>query len=159
MKIRKARLTDVRDVRKIVNEFAERQEMLPLAYDELYEGIRDFIVCDVKGSIKGVCALHLLWDDNKGRGAGTMLAEIRSLAVAETHQGSGIGKALVKNCLAEAGKLGISRVFALTYRPDFFKKLGFREIARSRLPHRVWADCRKCHKFPECDEHAVIIRI
>ena len=133
--------------------------MLPLALDELYEGIRDFIVCEVNGSIKGVCALHLLWDDNKGKGAGTMLAEIRSLAVKETNQGSGIGKYLVRECLKEAEELGVKKVFALTYRREFFKKLGFREIERARLPHRVWEDCRKCHKFPECDEQAVIFRL
>jgi len=159
LKIRKATLADAIDIRKIVNEFARRGEMLPLALDELYEGIRDFIVCEVNGSIKGVCALHLLWDDNKGKGAGTMLAEIRSLAVKETNQGSGIGKYLVRECLKEAEELGVKKVFALTYRREFFKKLGFREIERARLPHRVWEDCRKCHKFPECDEQAVIFRL
>lgn len=157
MKIRKATIADVKEIRQIVNEFAGREEMLPLAYNELYEGIRDFIVSEDRGSIKGVCALHLLWDDNKGKGTGTILAEIRSLAVKETHQGSGIGKSLVRKCLEDARKLGVHKVFALTYRPEFFKRLGFKEIDRAKLPHRVWEDCRKCHKFPECDEHAVIL--
>lgn len=159
MTIRKATTADVKDIRQIVNDFARREEMLPLALDELYEGIRDFFVSEDNGSIKGVCALHLLWDDNKGKGSGTMLAEIRSLAVKESSQRSGIGKSLVCRCVKEAEHLGIKKVFALTYRPEFFKKLGFEEIKRSRLPHRVWEDCRKCHKFPECDEHAVIIRL
>lgn len=157
MKIRKATIADAKEIRQIVNEFAGREEMLPLAYNELYEGIRDFIVSEDGGSIKGVCALHLLWDDNKGKGTGTILAEIRSLAVKETHQRRGIGKTLVRKCLEDARKLGVHKVFALTYRPEFFKRLGFKEIDRAKLPHRVWEDCRKCHKFPECDEHAVIL--
>ncbi|MBF0558413.1 MAG: N-acetyltransferase [Nitrospirae bacterium] len=159
MRIRKATIADAKEIRQIVNEFARKEFMLPLAFDELYEGIRDFIVSEDNGSIRGVCALHLLWDDNKGKGSGTMLAEIRSLAVKETHQSSGIGKSLVRRCIKEAEGLGVRKVFALTYRPEFFKKLGFKEIERAKLPHRVWEDCRKCYKFPECDEHAVILTL
>jgi amino-acid N-acetyltransferase len=68
----------------------------------------------------------------------------------------GIGKTLVKRCLKEAKELGLKRVFALTYNPEFFKKLGFVNIDKSSLPQKIWGDCLRCHKFPECDEHAVI---
>lgn len=148
MKIRKAKITDVKQIQKFVNEFAKKEEMLPRALNELYEGLRDFVIYEDSGIIKGVCALRILWED---------LAEIRSLAVKETDQRQGIGKSLVRKCLKEAADLGISRVFALTYQPDFFKTLGFREIDKAKLPQKIWGDCLKCPKFPECDEHAVII--
>jgi amino-acid N-acetyltransferase len=148
--IRKATIADAKDIRQLVNEFAKKEEMLPLALNGLYEGIRDFIVYDDNGVISGVCALHVLWED---------LAEVRSLAVRESHQQRGIGKALVRKCLTEAEDIGIKKIFALTYRPEFFKKIGFKEIDRAKLPHRVWEDCRKCHKFPECDEHAVMLTL
>ncbi|MGD0282975.1 MAG: N-acetyltransferase [Dissulfurispiraceae bacterium] len=150
MGIRKATIADAKDIRQLVNEFAKKEEMLPLALNGLYEGIRDFIVYDDNGVISGVCALHVLWED---------LAEVRSLAVRESHQQRGIGKALVRKCLTEAEDIGIKKIFALTYRPEFFKKIGFKEIDRAKLPHRVWEDCRKCHKFPECDEHAVMLTL
>lgn len=121
--------------------------MLPRALNELYESIRDFFVYEIDGQIVGVCALRILWED---------LAEVRSLAVLPEFQRSGIGRALVKRCLKEAVDLGIKRVFALTYRPDFFKKNGFVDIDKAKLPQKIWGDCLKCHKFPECDEHAVI---
>ena len=102
-KIRKAVITDIKQIQKIVNEFARKEEMLPRALNELYESIRDFFVYDYEGTIVGVCALRILWED---------LAEIRSLAVQKEYQHSGIGKALVRKCLKEAKDLGIKRVLA-----------------------------------------------
>jgi len=121
--------------------------MLPRPLSELYEGMRDFIVCEDNGKILGACALHIIWED---------LAEVRSLAVDRGYQKMGIGKALVRRCLKEAKELGLKRVFALTYNPKFFKKLGFVDIDKSSLPQKIWGDCLRCHKFPECDENAVI---
>ncbi len=150
MKIRKATVPDIKQIHKFVNEFARKEEMLPRALNELYEGMRDFVVYDDEGIIKGVCALRILWED---------LAEIRSLAVREEYQKLGIGRSLVKKCLKEAKDLGIKRVFALTYHPDFFKHMGFKETAKNKLPQKIWGDCMKCPKFPECNEHAVIIHL
>jgi len=121
--------------------------MLPRSLSELYESMRDFIVCKDNGKILGVCALHIIWED---------LAEIRSLAVDRGYQKLGIGKDLVRRCLKEARDLGLKRVFALTYNPEFFKKMGFVDIDKSSLPQKIWGDCLRCHKFPECDENAVI---
>lgn len=150
MKIRKPKISDAKEIHKLVNEFAKKEAMLPRALNELYEGIRDFIVYEDKGIIKGVCALRILWED---------LAEIRSLAVKEEYQERGIGMTLLKKALKEAQDMGIKKVFALTYRPDFFKRAGFHDIDKTKLPQKIWGDCLKCHKFPDCDEHAVIITL
>jgi len=147
-KIRKAVITDTKKIQRLVNDFARKEEMLPRALNELYESLRDFIVYEDRGEVVGVCALRILWED---------LAEIRSLAVLRESQGAGIGRLLVKRCLKEAKDLGIKRVFALTYKPEFYKKNGFSDIDKAKLPQKIWGDCLKCHKFPECDEHAVII--
>lgn len=122
--------------------------MIPRALNDLYENLRDISVCEEGEQIQGVCALHVLWED---------LAEIRSLAVRADFQKAGIGKRLVKTCLNEAERLGIARVFALTYYPEFFKKVGFRDTDKSKLPQKIWGECLRCPKFPECDESAVII--
>ena len=140
----------MKEAQKLINEFARREEMIPRALNEMYEHVRDFFVCEDRGKIHGVCALHVLWDD---------LAEIRSLAVRRDFQKLGLGRMMVKKCLSEAKKLGVSRVFALTYQPGFFEQLGFREIDKSGLPQKIWGDCIRCPKFPECDEHALIIQL
>jgi amino-acid N-acetyltransferase len=148
--IRKAKASDIRAIHNLVNNFAKRHGIIPRSLNDLYEHIRDLIVCEEDGHIKGVCALHVLWED---------LAEVRSLVVKKDSQGKGIGKALVKRALKDARILGIKRVFALTYNPEFFKMLGFKDIDKSKLPQKIWGDCLKCHKFPECDEVAVIIEL
>ena len=146
--IRKAKLIDVKEIQRLINFFADRGEMLPCSLSELYERVRDFYVCEEDGEIVGTCALHLSWED---------LGEIRSLAVKESHGRRGIGTRLVEACLEEAKSLGVRRVFALTYKPDFFRRLDFQIIDKSKLPQKIWSDCVKCVKFPECDEIAMIL--
>jgi amino-acid N-acetyltransferase len=148
LKIRKARISDLKEVQKLINEFARREEMIPRSLNELYESIRDLVVCEDAGVITGVCALHILWED---------LAEVRSLAVRKEHQRMGLGRKLVRRCLSEARSLGIKKVFVLTYQPAFFKKLGFGDVDKASLPQKIWGDCIRCPRFPECDEHSLII--
>lgn len=145
--IRKARVTDVCEMYKLINYFAERGDLLPRSLNQLYEDIRDFFVLEHDGSILGTCALHVNWED---------LAELKALVVSESVQGRGFGRSLVESCLEEAPSLGISRVFVLTYKADFFQKLGFRFIEKSELPHKVWSECIHCAKFPDCGEVALI---
>ncbi|UCG81003.1 MAG: N-acetyltransferase [Desulfobacterales bacterium] len=147
--IRKATVRDVGEIHRILKEHADRGELLPRALSDLYDDLRDFSVFEEKrgGPIIGVSALHVCWED---------LAEIRSLAVSEQYQGEGIGSALVTAALAEAENLGIRRVFTLTYRPDFFNKYGFKIVDKASLPQKVWTECIKCVKFPDCDEIAML---
>ncbi len=145
--IRPARMGDVKAIHKMLGQFAEKGLLLGRSYSSLYDQLRDFVVYDDHGAIKGVCALHICWDN---------LAEIRSLAVTENNQGRGIGRKLVKSCLDEAWSLEIERIFVLTYQADFFKKLHFIDIEKNDLPHKVWSDCLQCPKFPDCDEEALI---
>ena len=145
--IRKAVVGDVGKIQKLVNHFASEGLMLALSLSEVYEHLRDFTVADKDGDVVGACALHIVWED---------LAEIRSLVVDPTCRESGIGRALVKSCLEEARGLQLQRAFALTYQEHFFHRLGFKTVEKEELPHKVWTDCLKCTKFPNCDETAVV---
>jgi len=148
--LRKAKIKDAKDIQTLVNYYARQGQLLPRSLNELYESIRDFYVYEENLEIVGVCALHINWED---------LAEIRSLAVKEERNGEGVGMRLARVCLDEAKSLDISSVFALTYRPGFFEKLGFQKVDKTLLPQKVWQDCLKCIKFPECDEEAVMIQL
>lgn len=145
--VRKARAPDVPAMQVLVAHFAARGEMLPRTLNELYQHLRDFFVCEVDEQIVGLCALSLYWED---------LAEIRTLAVHEAHGGKGLGACLVTACLEEAAALGVRRVFALTYRPGYFERFGFRTLDKRELPQKIWKDCIKCAKFACCDEIALI---
>ena len=145
--LRKAKMVDVPRIHALVNSFAAQGEMLGRSRSELYEGLRDFFVVEMDGEILGCSALHINWED---------LAEVRSLAVVPEVQGKGVGMTLVNACIEEARELGIARVYALTYRPEFFEKAGFSRVPKESLPHKVWGDCLKCPQFPNCNEDAVL---
>jgi len=148
--IRKARIEDVKEIQALINGFARKDLMLPRSLNELYENLRDFWVDEERGRVRGCCALHMCWDN---------LAEIKSLAVRADKQKRGIGASLVKNCIDEAVGLGVKKIFVLTYRPDFFKKFGFKRIKNTALPHKIWAECINCPKFPGCKEVALVMKI
>jgi len=147
LKIRKARIGDAKEIQSLINRFAKRDLVLPRSLNEIYENLRDFFVCETDGKIVGTAALHILWED---------LAELRSIVVLKEYQGMGIGKRLIKKALREAKALGVKQVFILTYTPEYFKKLGFKEVDKNSLPQKIWGDCLRCPKFPECEEVAVI---
>ena len=148
--VRQAKIADAQAIQRLVRLWAEKGKMLHRPLPEIYESIRDFSVYESEGRIVGVIALHVVWET---------IAEIRSLVIDEGHESKGVGKLLVKTALADAADLGVSEVFALTYIPDFFGKIGFSVIDKQNLPHKIWSDCVKCHKFPDCDETATSITI
>ena len=150
MKIKKATIKDVKAIHSLVNKFAKKDNMLPRSLNEIYENLRDYVICAENEKVIAVAALHVLWED---------LAEIRSIAVARNYQRRGLGKRLIKYCLKDARNIGVNKVFALTYHPDYFKGSGFEDIDKNDLPHKIWGDCLKCPKFPDCNEVAVIKRI
>ena len=145
--IRKARLEDVKEIQRLIKQYSTRGDILPRSLSELYDHLRDFFVFIRNRKVVGICALHICWDD---------LAELRSLAVQEEVRNKGIGAKLVKACLKESKLLGVKRVFALTYQPEFFERMGFKKVDKNVLPHKIWTDCLKCVKFPDCDEMAVV---
>jgi len=145
--IRKAKIKDIKPIQELINSFAKKDIMLARSLNELYENIRDFWVDEEKGKVIGCAAMHISWDD---------LAEIKSLAVASKYHSKGKGKELINACLKEAQELGAKKVFVLTYKPEYFKKLGFKRVKNSSLPHKIWAECINCSKFPNCQEIALL---
>jgi amino-acid N-acetyltransferase len=149
VKIRPARVADVPRIAQIVNNYAEQGLMLHRSHAELYERLRDFVVVvDADDQAMGVAGLRIMWAN---------LAEVYSLAVAQESRGAGVGKKLVNAMADEAERLGIRRLFALTYERAFFERCGFEVVDRHRnLPLKVWSECIRCPKNQACDEIAMV---
>jgi len=145
--IRKARISDVGALQKLINGFADRGDMLHRSLNDIYENLRDYFLVEMDGRTVACCALHVNWSD---------LAEVKALAVADDAQGQGWGRRLVNCCLDEARDLGIPRVFALTYKPEFFEKMGFTRVDKDDLPRKIWSECINCPKYPDCGEEALV---
>ena len=148
--IEKARISDVTQMHELINYFADKGEMLARSLSEIYENIRDYFVVRQGERVIACASLHVMWSD---------LAEIKSVAVTEDSQKQGIGDQLVEACLREAEELGIPTVFCLTYKPAFFERFGFSQVDKMELPHKVWSECYRCPKFPNCDEVALIYHL
>lgn len=146
----KARIQDVPQMHRLINHFAEKGEMLPRPLSEIYENLRDYFVIRDGDQVIACAALHVCWAD---------LAEIKAVAVAEESQKQGLGAMLIEACLNESRELGIATVFCFTYQPAFFEKFGLTRTDRMKLPRKVWTECYRCPKFPDCDEVALIITL
>ena len=146
-RVEKAKIQDVPHIHRLINYFADKDEMLARPLSEIYENIRDYFVIKHGEQVIACAALHVCWSD---------LAEIKSVAVAEDSQQQGIGAQLVEACLKETKELGIPTVFCLTYRPAFFEKFGLSQVDKMELPRKVWTECYRWPKFPDCDEVALI---
>lgn len=146
--LRKADLGDAEAIQHLINDFAKQDLMLPRSLNEIYDNLRDFWVYEDKGKVYGCCALHVVgWEG---------LAELKSFAVAKSHQREGIGRRLIKKAVSEAGMLGLKKIFVLTYCSNYFKTIGFKVIDKNKLPHKIWVECCNCPKFPDCGEVALI---
>ena len=148
--VEKARIKDVVQMHKLINHFANKDDVLARSLSELYENVRDYFVVRQGERVIACVGLHISWLD---------LAEIKSLVVAEDSQKQGIGDQLVEACLKEAKELGINTVFGLTTKPAFFERLGFSQQDKMKLPRKVWGECYRCPKFPNCDAVAVIYHL
>lgn len=148
--IRKAGVGHIGELLKLINSYAGQGVMLPRTEFEVVENLRDFTIICAGERLLACGALHFYTP---------VMAEIRSLAVQPDSQGRGLGRALVGALEEEARAFGLEAVFAFTYIPRFFRKLGYLEVDRADLPLKAWKDCLRCPKFQCCDEIALMKRL
>jgi len=146
----RATVHDAEGIHRLVNFWAAQGQMLPRTLGETYENLRDFFVVREGEEVVACGALHITWAD---------LAEVKSLAVREDRQSRGYGRAIVEACHEEGRALGLASLFALTYRPQFFERLGWRLADVMTLPRKVWNECYRCPKFPGCNEIAMTLEL
>jgi amino-acid N-acetyltransferase len=145
--VRKAAMADIPAILAMINGYAANGIMLPRTEFELSEFIRDFTVIYDEDRLIGCAALHFY---------GPTIAELRSLAVDPSAKGTGAGRLLMQAIDEEANAFGLKSLFAFTYVPDFFAKMGYSLVDRNELPLKAWKDCLRCPKFQACDEIAVL---
>lgn len=148
MKITKPSENTFDQLFKLIKYYSDRFEMLPKTMDELYHQMRGFrLLVDDRNRVMGCAHLDIFTPT---------LAEVKSLAVDPEMQGRGYGRILVEDCEREARELGIKKIFALTYRDQFFKHLGYEQVTMDTLPEKVYKECVKCHYYNNCNEIAVV---
>lgn len=114
--IRAAAADDIPGIVDMIRPFVEAGKLLPRTYDELAELVPTMFVAERDGKIVGSAALEIY---------SPKLAEVRSLAVAHSVQGLGVGKLLVQACLDLARERNVLEVMAITSSDGFFIACGF----------------------------------
>lgn len=148
----KAKLSDIPAMQALVVSEVKDGIILNRTEDEVATNIRSYVLAKEGAKLVGYTALHI---------HSRRLAEIRSLIVDEAYRGQKVGQRMVQFTLDEAKDLGVEEdVLVLTYLPQFFLKLNFKEINKEVIPeHKIWADCIKCIHFPICNEVALVYKI
>lgn len=128
--IRPAQTSDVRAIRELIDLYALQRRLLTKETVTLYESVQEFTVAEVDGRIIGCGALHVMWED---------LAEVRTLAVREEFRGKGVGKRMLEEIIERARRVGVKRLFCLTFETEFFARHGFTEIDGAPVDPDVYA--------------------
>jgi len=130
--IRRARTSDVRAIRRLIDIYTGDRRLLTKPTVALYEDIQEFWVAQTPGGeVVGCGAVHVLWED---------LAEVRTVAVEPEHRGHKIGHRLVAALLDIARELNVRRVFVLTFETRFFGSFGFAPIDGMPVPYEVYEE-------------------
>jgi len=136
--LRPARTSDVAAIKRLVAPLAEQRILMAKETVAYYESLQEFRIAESQdGDVIGCGALHVMWED---------LAEIRTLAAADTWRGRGVGHVLVEDLLEKAKELGVSRVFCLTFEVEFFKRHGFEVMEdQSAVDPQVYSELLRSH--------------
>ena len=148
--VRAAAIGDVSAIHDLITHYADMGNLLPRPVNEIYRHLRDFFVVELNGTIVACGALEIFTEN---------LGEVRSLVVDDGVKGKGMGRLLVARIIDETRALGLKRLMALTYVPEFFHRLGFKTVSKDMLPEKVWGICIKCYKYNNCDEIAVLLEL
>jgi amino-acid N-acetyltransferase len=129
--VRRARTSDIRGIRRLVDTYAADRLLLSKATVALYEDVQEFWVAAADERVVGCGALHVMWED---------LAEVRTVAVDPALRGRKIGHRIVEALLDGARTIGVKRVFVLTFETAFFGSFGFVPIDGTPVTHEVYEE-------------------
>ena len=127
--VRPAKTSDIKTIRHIIDINKASRRMLEKETVTLYETVQEFVVAESDGKVVGCGALHVLWED---------LAEVRTVGVDSDVRGKGVGHKILEELIERARKVGVRRIFCLTFETDFFARHGFVEIEGTPVSPEVY---------------------
>lgn len=155
--LRSATLIDAEKIFELIH--LHHEDLVPRPMGNLVENIDRFFVAEVNGEMVGCAAYQVLPEIGAPLHA---TVEVQSVAVLKTHRRLGIGRALVKRILERVVAFRPAEVLVLTFAPEFFTSLGFVEIPKTRVMHKLYSGCINCTKHANpftCPEKAMVLRI
>ena len=157
IRVRPAEFADAEQISAIIKKYPE--ELLQRAIGDIVQNIDRIVVCEQDGKIVGTCAWQIMPEIGIPHKPSV---EIKSLAVLSEYRGKGIGRALVEEVMAHIKLLHPRQIIALTFHPNFFARLGFSEVPKTELMHKIYSGCINCVKYDSpftCPERAMSLEL
>ena len=151
--IRGATLADAERIYAMIH--LNRDQLVPRSLGNVVEMIDRFFIAESSGEMVG-CVTYQIHPEFGDASAATV--EVQSLAVKTMFRRRGIGKALVEAVIARVSTFGPKDIVALTFAPEFFGALGFVEIPKTKVMHKLYTGCVNCTKHTDpftCPEIAM----
>ena len=155
--IRQARLGDAEGVYALIGANVDR--LVPRSLGNIVESIDRFVVAEIDGKMAG-CASYQIHPEIGAPEAATV--EIVSVAVKQDFRRRGIERALVEAVAERAAAISPRELVTLTCTPEFFASLGFVEVPKTKIMHKLYTGCINCTKHADpftCPEKAMIRRV
>jgi amino-acid N-acetyltransferase len=155
--LRPARLADAEGIFALIKNHSE--QLIPKPMGDIVASIDRFLVAEVEDRIIG-CATYSILPEIGAAERATV--EVQSVAVSEPFRKFGVGRALVESVLKRIEPFEPDDALVLTFAPEFFSKLGFVEIPKSKVMHKLYSGCIHCTKHADpftCPEIAMSRKI
>lgn len=153
--IRRATLSDVLLIHRLIQSYPHELILRPV--NNIVENIDRFTVV-LRGRELIACACwQILPEIGCPEGA---TVELQSVAVSKAYRGQGIGSRLIKFVLQRISGFKPAQAIVLTFEPDFFGHLGFKEIEKTQIIHKIYRGCIYCTKHTNpftCPEIAMAL--
>ena len=152
--IRTATLADAESIFALVH--LNRDQLVPRSMGDIVGNIDRFVVATSGRDIVG-CATYQVHPEIGQPEAATV--EIQSVAVRAPYRRRGIGRAVVEAIAAKVAPFHPKEVLVLTFAPEFFTALGFHEIPKTKVMHKLYTGCINCTKHADpftCPEIAMV---
>ena len=139
--IRPAHLDDAEKIFELIRRHSDELIVKPLG--DIISNIDRFMVCESDGTIYGCAAWKIIPEIGEPKNASV---EIQSVAVETELRGHDAGSKLVNTILESVKRFDPLQAIVLTFAPEFFRKLGFREIPKTSVMHKLYMGCINCTK-------------
>ncbi|MGN0833436.1 MAG: GNAT family N-acetyltransferase [Kiritimatiellia bacterium] len=150
------RAAELRDAESVFALIARNGDMLvPRSLGNIVESIDRFVIAESEAGLVG-CAAYQIHPEIGNAEAATV--EIVSVAVRADCRRHGVGRRLVEAVIASVTRFRPREVLVLTFAPEFFRRLGFAEMPKTAVMHKLYTGCINCTKHADpftCPEIAM----
>ncbi len=140
--VRNAGFTDIESIYKLIKAYPK--ELLARSLSDIAQNIDRFLVCEKGGKVVGTVSWSILPEIGHARHPSV---EIKSVSVARSLRKHGIGRALIEAAIKRIRLLNPSQIIVLTFTPPFFARMGFHEVPKASLMHKLYMGCINCAKY------------